>query len=147
MLTILNFLFGVSGRFRRIDYWGHAFVAAAIWVVAGISSMSYMQGIGEAMKQAGPDAKIPSQFYGALIGFFVFFLVMMWMAISNMIRRFHDFGKSGWNGFWMLVPLVNIYFGVKLAFFRGVDADNIYGPSPYGPQAPKLAKPPRDQVL
>lgn len=147
MGAIFSFLFGVSGRFRRTEYWLHALVAGVMWAIVGFFGVAYLQQIALTVHQSPAGQKVPPEFWSAMSGVFVFIIVMMWMAISNMVRRFHDFGKSGWNGLWMLVPLVNFYFGFKLAFFRGVDADNAYGPSPYRPQPPKPPKPPRDQVL
>ena len=148
MGNIIAFMFGASGRFRRIDYWMHALAAAVIWVVVGYFSMSHLEPMAESMRAAGPgQQKIPPEFWSSLGGFFVFALVMFWIGMVNIVKRFHDFGKSGWNTFWFLVPFVNLWFAIKLGFFRGDEGDNAYGPSPYKPQPPKPPKPPRDQAL
>ena len=40
-------------------------------------------------------------------------------------------GSSGWNALWLFVPIVNIWFTIKIMFFRGQQNDNEYGASPY----------------
>src|SRR5438552_3225578 len=146
MSSPIGFLFGAAGRFRRLDYWIHALLAVVIWVVAGYLSVSYISHLAQTLKELQGQAQphIPPDIWQAMAGFLFFMLVMLWMGFANLIKRFHDFGQSGWNSLWFFVPFVNIYFGFKLAFFRGDQGDNAYGPSPYRPQPPK---PPRDQVL
>jgi uncharacterized membrane protein YhaH (DUF805 family) len=58
-------------------------------------------------------------------------LFMMWVGFANQVKRFHDLGSSGWMVFWLFVPIVNIWFIIKLAFFKGEMKDNRYGMNPY----------------
>lgn len=53
-----------------------------------------------------------------------------WAAMAVTIKRFHDLGKSGWTMLWLAVPLVNIYFGFKLLFGKGVRGANAWGADP-----------------
>jgi hypothetical protein len=32
---------------------------------------------------------------------------------------------------WFFIPFVNVYYAMKLLFFPGQKAENMYGPSPY----------------
>lgn len=50
------------------------------------------------------------------------------------VKRFHDTGRSGWYYFLALIPLLNLYFGIYLLFFkRGEDGPNQFGNDPSGP--------------
>jgi uncharacterized membrane protein YhaH (DUF805 family) len=45
-------------------------------------------------------------------------------------RRMHDLDNSSWFALLMLVPLLNVIVGLYLAFARGTDGRNSYGPMP-----------------
>lgn len=133
MGSIIAFIFSSSGRFRRLDYWMHTLLAIVIWVIAVFLSLTYMSHLADSLKQlqGQPQPQVPAEVWQAMGGFLLFFIVMMWMGFANTIKRFHDFGMSGWNTLWFFVPFVNLYFAFKLGFFRGDEGDNAYGPSPY----------------
>ena len=59
------------------------------------------------------------------------FIPVMWISIANVAKRCHDLGKSGFFGLLMLIPIVNFFIGIYLAFFQGDLNDNEYGLSPY----------------
>jgi uncharacterized membrane protein YhaH (DUF805 family)/uncharacterized protein YndB with AHSA1/START domain len=42
-------------------------------------------------------------------------LPFLWIAVSMSIRRAYDAGISPWNGFWVLVPIVNLFAMLILA--------------------------------
>lgn len=46
------------------------------------------------------------------------------------VKRFHDLGKPGWYFWLMLVPFLNIYWGVLLLARKGISGPNTYGPDP-----------------
>lgn len=54
----------------------------------------------------------------------VSFLFILWYGLTVSVRRFHDFGWSGWCV--LLIPFV----GIALIFGPGDKGDNKYGPSP-----------------
>ena len=58
-------------------------------------------------------------------------LLMVPSRISNSVKRLHDLGKSGWLALLFLIPVVNLIFGIYVAFFKGEEFDNKYGPNPY----------------
>ncbi|MCF0236589.1 MAG: DUF805 domain-containing protein [Bacteroidaceae bacterium] len=66
-----------------------------------------------------------------LIPFLLYAVFYIVAAASLCVRRLHDLGYSGYYFFAALIPLVNIYFGIKIGFFKGEPFDNDYGPSPY----------------
>lgn len=47
--------------------------------------------------------------------------------ISLHVRRLHDIGKSGWLLLVLLLPLINIFGFLYLAFKEGENKDNKYG--------------------
>jgi len=57
-------------------------------------------------------------------------VVVVLFSISLMIRRFHDFNKGGSFILWLLVPFINVYFGLLLLFEEGTGGPNRYGPPP-----------------
>ena len=70
----------------------------------------------------------------AIVGVGVMLLVWVVVAffqISLMIRRFHDFNKGGSYILLLLVPFINVYFGLLLLFEGGTVGPNRYGPPPH----------------
>lgn len=55
------------------------------------------------------------------------FILALVFGYSLGVRRFHDFGWSGWNYLLMLVPFLNIYIFFSLIFRNGQKSDNKYG--------------------
>ena len=60
----------------------------------------------------------------------------MWIPLTYVnvavtVRRLHDLGRNGWFILLSFVPILNLVIGVYVAFFKGKDEDNKYGPSPY----------------
>src|SRR5579863_7344169 len=74
---------------------------------------------------------------GTIIGSFNIILrallVAFWLislhffAFSLYIRRFHDFGRSGWWSLLLLIPLVGFITGLILLFIHGDETENKYG--------------------
>lgn len=53
-------------------------------------------------------------------------IAMLGMTIS----RLHDINSSGWLGFLLLIPLVNIFLILALIFAKGTTGDNRFGSDP-----------------
>ncbi len=164
---ILSYLFTPSGRFRRVDYhlvvWSVTFFIFAI--IMGIFGFVMSKGLGsmlgptslQDMKEGtgdafGLDVKV------VVVGGLVLYLMSYVAVIMATIKRFHDFGMTGWwtlllyfplplfllvalfrmmgwqtaelalSGIWLLAIL---WYTIKLMFFKGLKADNFYGPDPY----------------
>ncbi len=100
-----------SGRSKRSEYWytflWNAIIMTIFWIIMliiGLSSASVATGTA-----------YPGEVFGAMYaGPALFILVIMWLfgianiipAISLMVRRFHDIGKSGWFVLLGLIPFV-----------------------------------------
>lgn len=54
-------------------------------------------------------------------------LFYFYARFSIVIKRLHDLGKSGWLSLILLVPLINIGFGLWLLFAEGNKQENNYG--------------------
>lgn len=55
----------------------------------------------------------------------------IWIMLATCVKRLHDLGKSGWMALLSLIPIVNFIIGIYMAFFKGEECDNQYGPDPY----------------
>ncbi len=104
-------LFSFNGRIRRTRYWLTMICTNLLFLPANMS--------GENM----PD--------GVAIFTLLMFISALWILLANVVKRCHDLGKSGFFGLLMLIPLINLFAGIYLAFFQGDLNDNEYGPSPY----------------
>ncbi len=68
-----------------------------------------------------------------LIFFLVFILCTIWLLIGILpsfslnVKRLHDFGQSGWWTVLMMIPYVNLIFGLVLVFVPGDKKSNTYG--------------------
>ena len=79
-------------------------------------------------------------FVTAILMFLAFFISEKVATLINVaaiviqimlgVRRTHDIGKSGWWMFLIVVPLVNIIWGVVLIFKKGDNGMNEYGADP-----------------
>lgn len=98
---------GLSGRLGRAAY------LAGIFLSAIISCLSILL----AIKTNG------------LFVFYVLSLLGFYYSLRLIALRCHDRGWSGWLCFLILIPLVNIIFGLMLLFMPGT-TDNEYGEQP-----------------
>ncbi|MDF3025156.1 MAG: Sel1 domain protein repeat-containing protein [Alphaproteobacteria bacterium] len=166
---ILSYLFTPSGRFRRVDYhlvvWSVTFFIFAL--VMGVFGYLMQKGLGaliapsSLMKEAeggssemsiGTDVKV------VMIGGLILYIMSYVAVIMATIKRFHDFGMTGWYTLLLYFPLplfmllalfrfmdwpiaemvlsaiwlvAILWYTIKLMFFKGIKADNFYGPDPY----------------
>lgn len=120
--------FSFSSRLNRKAYWLKGFVlmsliglgvqlfAALVGLLFGASGLSGMFGVAIALVVILP-----------LVVF------NFWVGLALAVKRAHDLGHSGWWLLWFLVPIYNIWIGIKVAFFRGTPGPNDYGPDPIDP--------------
>lgn len=104
-------LFSFSGRNRRTRYWLTHLCMSILLLPANLSGDNMSDGVA--------------------VFTLMIFLPVIWIFLANVAKRCHDLGKSGFFGLLMLIPIVNIFIGIYLAFFQGDLNDNEYGPSPY----------------
>ncbi|HEY0635957.1 MAG TPA: DUF805 domain-containing protein [Gammaproteobacteria bacterium] len=113
--------FSFSGRLGRLRYLAYAvsmFLLA--WLVVTLLS-AVVAGIGA----ASGDGQLSGV---VVIGLLVIvYGVMLVLSLMLAVQRIHDFNASGWLALLLLVPYVNILFGLVLWFVPGTDGENRYG--------------------
>lgn len=127
----MGFITG-TGRIGRLRYLGIAMANGMVMIVIMLATMSTNPVTGEA--QPSPII-IP------------FAVVAIWISYTNMIRRLHDVGKSGWLCLLVFVPIVGIGLHLYLLFAGGDAVGNRFGP-PYGqkPLTPEAHRQRADQI-
>ena len=110
-------LLSFEGRARRSEYWLVTLVLTLLMVPALIAEI-----IGE---------EYPEYALFAAVYILVLLIPIIYLNLAVSVRRLHDLGINGWFVLLGSVPLLNIVFNVYIAFFKGKDEDNKYGPSPY----------------
>lgn len=49
-----------------------------------------------------------------LLSFYPHILFAIFAILNNIIRRFHDMGKSGWHLFLLFLPILHLYYLILL---------------------------------
>ena len=114
-----------EGRMNRRDYFFKIafgfFSVAAFWIA--------LITIGESLDIERTSLPSP-----LIRGLFVLlwtlpFLAFLASLLIFTIKRFRDFGQSGWFTLLLALPAVNVLTVLALFFIPGDEADNIYGPT------------------
>lgn len=107
-----------SGRASRSEFWWfalfHALVLAGMTAVASVTALT--------------GAQLAAQAAG--VGGAAIYIVLILPMLAVTIRRLHDRNRSGWNYFWVLVPVVGGLIVLIWCCQRGVEGDNRFGPDP-----------------
>jgi len=119
--TYMPKFFSLSGRIGRVRYLAYGFGAGllmmpVVFLLAGLGALT-----GSSANGAGLAGAL-----GGLLGYALYLVAIL----SQVRRRLNDMGKSGWMGLLMIVPIVNIIFGLWLLFGSGDEGANEYGPAP-----------------
>ena len=108
-------LFTFSGRSRRSRYWLTAIMCSVVYFVVLFAMVALL----------GRDED-------TVLGISVIlYIPMLWVSFANCSKRLHDLGKSATWIIALFIPIVNIGVAIYVAFFKGEESDNKYGPSPY----------------
>lgn len=70
-----------------------------------------------------------------LITMLLSWIFILFLFSIPVVRRFHDMNKGGENFFFMLIPLLNIFYLFRLIFEKGSYGANKYGPDPDNPSS------------
>lgn len=70
--------------------------------------------------------------------FFFVVILSSYLNFTNMIRRLHDCGRSGWTSLLLFVPIIGLGLALYLLFAPGDSVRNLYGPPP-GTSDPKVS--------
>lgn len=98
-----------SGRSSRSEYWLFTlFYVLTYLLLAAVGSVLF-----------GADK------WGILSG--IFALGSMIPSIAVTVRRLHDSNRSGWNYFWLLLPIIGGIILLVFMCMRGTPGPNSYG--------------------
>lgn len=94
--------------------------AVSFGVIAAIFGIMFSMGSGASTGSMGV----------VMIMYPVILIPVLIFSFIIMKRRLNDFNQSGWLSLLIIVPLVNMVFGLMLLFAPGTKASNKYGPMP-----------------
>jgi uncharacterized membrane protein YhaH (DUF805 family) len=60
----------------------------------------------------------------------VFAVTYLWPESAITVKRLHDHDRSGWWALALLVPFLNLWVWVTVAFLAGTRGENRFGPDP-----------------
>ena len=122
MFRAMKRVFEYSGRSTRWEHWSFAIGLAIVLTVTGAWEANYQN------EHFGLSPQ-PSDDQAAGVGFAsLIFGAAPGLALK--VRRYHDFGWSGWAVLWAFVPLVNLCTEVMLLFRRSTPEPVGYRPEP-----------------
>jgi len=112
-------VFSANGRLGRMRYIAYAMGFA----ILGQILSNLMVGIA---------ALIPNEAGGfiSMIGIAIVFITVLVISIMLAVQRLHDLDKTGWLYLLMLVPILNLIFGLYLLFAPGSASSNRFGNPP-----------------
>ena len=113
-----------KGRARRKEYW--MFTLVYVIILMGCTAIDNMLGT-VFMMDAWALGEI-SMGYGW--AYTICGLAHFLPALSLVVRRLHDVGKSGWFYLIILIPLIGIIWLLILYCTEGQKQDNKWGPDP-----------------
>ena len=106
--------FDAKGRFTRLSWLAWNLVLAVIWSLAVLA----LAALGLVGPQAHANTAIT----------LISLLILVVLGWRLTIRRFHDIGASGWWSMTLLLKIVNLITVLVLAFRRGDEGSNRFGP-------------------
>jgi uncharacterized membrane protein YhaH (DUF805 family) len=114
-----------AGRFGRLSYLAWVTIVSVIgqliMLIAGGGAVMGLPGdVGE--------AAIPDIGMGTMVIYLIVALAVLVLTILFAVRRCHDMDISGWWNLLILVPLVNLVYGLFLVLKPGTEGPNRFGP-------------------
>ena len=111
MVTALKKYAQFSGRSRRSEYWLFVLFQLLIGIALGFW-MSFVPEI---------------EFISRIID-----LAFLLPGLAVFVRRMHDIGRSGWNWFWCLLPIIGWIILLIYLCTDSQPGENEYGENPKG---------------
>jgi len=115
-MNIKELYLSPKGRASRSDYWLRLYLPyMGIYIIAIILDVV----LGTFSSETG---------YGVISA--ITGLLFFWPMICVQIKRCHDRNRSGWFMLVFLIPLVNLWPAIEIAFLKGTDGSNRFGEDP-----------------
>ena len=121
--------FSASGRFSRYSFLAWNFVLNIVVMIIVFAVLAIMGAASDLMTMTDPNQALA--FYTSGAGLFVLAIMLVSFVISMIffIRRLHDIDMSGWFSLLIIVPLVNLIFGIFVLVKKGTEGANRFGAS------------------
>ena len=121
----MDFLFGFSGRIGRLQWW-LAQLAMMVAMIAGIALLLFLAPPPPGVKTA--EDYLQDAPWAAFFVVIALCIVVSWIGIASIVKRYHDRDKSGWWYLIVLVPLIGpLWQLIECGFLPGSDGGNSYG--------------------
>jgi uncharacterized membrane protein YhaH (DUF805 family) len=119
--ALLKFLFSPKGRIPRSSFWYYflGFIGV-FYITIYIDALLVVFIMGWEFYEQVP--------LGPLIVLVT--LIGLFSGLVVSIKRCHDRNRSGWYLLFFTVPIIGVLLALDLAFLKGTDGDNKYGPDP-----------------
>ncbi len=120
--------FSASGRFGRYSFLAWNFVLNFVVMIIAFAVLAAMGAASNLMTMNDPNQMMA--FYASGSGLVVLAIMLVSFIISMIffIRRLHDINMSGWFSLLIIIPLVNIVFGIFVLVKKGTEGANRFGP-------------------
>jgi uncharacterized membrane protein YhaH (DUF805 family) len=121
--------FSVKGRFSRYSFlaWNLILNIAILLVV--IVVMGVTGGVANFLTVQDPNAVMAFYTSGAGLILLAILFISFIVTIIFFIRRLHDINMSGWWALLIVLPIVNLIFGLFVLVKKGTEGPNSYGPT------------------
>ena len=117
-------LFSANGRIRRSQFWVSRICVSIGWIALLMITFLPLM----AFKEPPP---VLSGLWGLF--FLISIVVVVWIDINLLIKRWHDLNKPGVWCLMIFVPFIGwLWVLVECGFLDGTQGPNMYGPSPKG---------------
>ena len=115
-------LFLPFGRINRAAFW---LCFAFVWVVIAISLNVWVNSV-----ETLPDTldQIMEQFINSNPLIPILLMVLQWIELALVMKRFQDMGRSGLFALLSLVPFINFFVLIAVGALPGQAGPNRYGP-------------------
>lgn len=111
----------VGGRFGRRSYLAWNMLLGFCLMIGVILIMALLPG---ARALFSPDSNMSLP---AIVALILIYGAVVYFSIIFLIRRLHDRNHSGWLALLVLVPVINVLFGLYILFAPGNQDNNQFG--------------------
>jgi len=125
-MTLSQALFSLEGRMSRSDYWLKGVLLLCTLPFCLVILSFFLIG------------NFP--FHELEIGFILFKALLVWVSLAIHVKRLHDLDLPGWYVLILFIPVVGLWYGIQLGFFRGTPGGNKYGEDPVQSESSSLYK-------
>lgn len=126
---IVDLATSFKGRVCRGEYWLGSIFSTFYFNVATMTAVL----LALVIVIAGIPAGLPVRSLVLGVTYLALGLALLaglYTGLALAVRRCHDRGRSGWFLLLLLIPLVNLWPLIELAFIRGEAGANRFGPDP-----------------